>query len=140
MPALIQLCIVIATIGLLVIAAMTVRMMTRFDKATEELSRLTHALRESVVKINHVTEEARALATSLRDWVPPVQRVLDRFEVLGHRAADLSSIVFEEFEQPVFTAAAVAHGVRSGANHLLKRLMHRFTHRNSPLLGGNDHE
>ena len=33
MPALIQICIVIVTVGLLAIAMMTLRMMTRFNKA-----------------------------------------------------------------------------------------------------------
>ena len=42
MPVLVQICIVIVTIGLLAIALMTVRMMSRFfDKATEDLSQLT---------------------------------------------------------------------------------------------------
>ena len=140
MPALIQICIVIATIGLLAIALMTVRMMARIDKATAELTQLTHEVRGSVVQFDLVTHDARALVTSLRGCVLPVQRVADRFEDVGHRAADLSSALLEGFELPVFTAAAVARGVRSGANHLLRRLMYRFTHRNSTIHGGYDHE
>ena len=140
MPVLIQICIVIVTIGLLAIALMTVRMMTRFNKATEELSQLTHAVRESAVKFDLVTYEARALVASLRDCVPPVLRVVGRFDAVSRRAADLSSTILEELELPVFTAAAVARGVRSGTSHFLKRLMHRFTHRHSPIHGGYDHE
>lgn len=138
MPALIQICIVIATIGLLAIALMAVRMMTRFNKVTEELSQLAHVVRESALKFDLVTHEARALAASLRECVPPVLRVVDRFEVVGQRTADLSTALLEELELPVFTATAVARGVRSGAHHFLKRLMVRFTHRNSPNNGGHE--
>jgi uncharacterized protein YoxC len=140
MPALLQICIVIVTIGLLAIALMTVRMMNRFNRATEELSQVTHAVRESAVKFDLVTNEARALLASLRECVPPVLRVVDRLEDVGHRTADLSTTLLEEIELPVFTAAAVACGVRSGAKHLLKRLMHRYTHRHSPINGDHDHE
>lgn len=140
MPALIQICIVIATIGLLAIALMTIRMMTRFNKVAEELSQLTRAVRESAVRFDLATHEARALLASLRDCVPPVQRVVGRFDALSRRAAALSSTILEELEPPVFTAAAVARGVRSGADHFLKRLVHRVTHRHQLTHGGNDHD
>jgi hypothetical protein len=140
MPALIQICIVIATIGLLAIALMTVRMMIRFTKAAEDLSQLTHSVRGSIVQFDLVTNEARGLVGSLRNCVPPVLRVVDRFEAVGHRAADLSSALLEALELPVFTAAAAARGVRSGAGHFLKRLVNRVSHRNSSIPGGYDHE
>jgi len=126
MPALIQICIVIVTISLLAIVLMTVRMMSRFNKATDDLSQLT--------------DEARTLVVSLRDCVAPVQRVVERFEGIGQRTADLSSTLLEELEIPVFTAAAVARGVRSGANHFLKRIVNRLIHRHTPFHGGNEHE
>jgi len=140
MPALIQICIVIVTVGMLAMAIMTVRMMARLNKATEELSQLTHEARGSVVQFDRVAHETRALVASLRECVEPVQRVVDRFEDVGQRTADLSSAILEGFELPVFTAAAVTRGVRSGASHFLKRLMHRFTHRYSSIHGGYDHE
>jgi uncharacterized protein YoxC len=140
MPALIQICIVIVTIGVLAIVLMAVRMMTRFNEATQELSRLTHKVRESAVKFDLVTHEAEALVASLRECVAPVLRVVARFEDVGQRTADLSTALLGGLELPVFTAAAVARGVRSGANHFLKRLMNRFTHRYSPIDGGYDHE
>jgi uncharacterized protein YoxC len=141
MPALLQICIVIVTIGLLVIALVTVRMMSRFfRRATEDISQLSLAVRESIAQVDLVTHEAHALLTSVRECVPPVRRVVDRFEAVGQRTADLSSAVLDELELPVFTAAAVARGVRSGADHLLRRLMHRFSRHRSLIQGGNDHE
>ena len=137
MPMLVQVCIVILTIGLLVIALLTVRMMTRFfDKAAGDLSQLNLVVRESVTQFELATRETRALVAALRECVPPVQRVVDRFEAVGQRTADLSSALLEEIELPVFTAAAVARGVEAGAGHLLRRLMGRFSHRPSPNHGG----
>jgi hypothetical protein len=141
MPALVQICIVIVTIGLLAIAVLTVRMMTRFfNRAAGDLSQLTLAVRESAAQVDLVSRETRALVASLREVVPPVQRVVDRFAAVGQRTADLSSFLLEEVERPVFTAAAVARGVRSGAEHFLKRLMYRFNHRQCRTPGGHDHE
>lgn len=141
MPALVQICIVIVTIGLLAIAVLAVRMMTRFfTQAAGDLSQLTLAVRESAAEVDLVSRETRALVASLRDCVPPVQRVVDRFEAVGQRTADLTSVLLEGFERPVFTAAAVACGVRSGTEHLLKRLMNRFSHRQFQIHGGYDHE
>ena len=140
MPALIQICIVIVTIGLLAIVAMTVRMMIHISKTAKEHSQLTLAIRESVGKIDRFTDEARTLVASLHDCVTPVRRVLERFEAVGQRTADLSSTVLDELEIPVFTAAAVARGVRSGASHFLRRMVNRLIHRNTPFHGGNDHE
>ena|SRR5689334_8210909 len=140
MPALLQICIVIATIGLAAIALTTVRMMTRLNKTAAELSQLTHALRESAARFDLVSHEARALVASVRDCVPPVQRVLSRIDAVSERAADLSTTLLEELELPVFAAAAVARGVRSGANHFLKRMVNRLIHRDSPTNGDQDHE
>ena len=140
MPALIQICIVIVTIGLLATAWMAVRTLSRVGKAAEDFSLLSHAMRESIAQVDRVAHEARELVGLLQDCVPPVLRVMDRFEAIGQRTADLSSTVLDEIELPVFAAAAVARGVKSGANHLLKRLMDRFTHRHTPIPGGYDHE
>jgi len=140
MPVLLQVCVVTVTISLVVIAVMTVRMMNRMNKAAEDFSHVALAIRESASRLDRVSHEAHALAVSLRECVPPVLRVVDRFEALGKRTADLSSALLETVEPPVFTAAAVARGVRSGANHLLQRLMDRFTHRDTPNNGGYDHE
>lgn len=140
MPALVQICIVIVTIGLLGIALMTVRVMTRFDKVTEDLSQVSHAVRESAARFDLVTHETQALVASLRECIPPVQRVVDRFDAVSERAAGLSSTILEEVELPVYAAAAVARGVRSGAGHFLQRMVSRWADRHSPSDGGHDHE
>jgi hypothetical protein len=141
MPVLVQICIVIVTIGLLAIGLLTVRMLSRFFKqATAEISQLTLAVRESVAQIDLVTHDAHEVVAGFRSCLPPVRRIVERFEGVGQRTADLSDALLDELELPVLTAAAVARGVRSGTGHLLRRLVGRFTHRHSPSLGGTDHE
>jgi hypothetical protein len=128
------------TIGLLAIAWMTVRMMARFKKASEELTQLSRMVSESVARFDLGTREARDLVASLRECVPPALRVVGRCDAVSQRAADLSSTILQEFELPILAAAVVARGVRSGANQLLKRLAQRFTHRRPPIHGGYVHE
>ena len=141
MPALLQICIVIVTIGVLVIALLTVRMIARFfKKAAEDISQLTMSVRESVDQIDLVARESRELVASLRNCVLPVRRVAERFEDLGQRTADISSGILDELERPAFATAAAVFGIRLGASHLLKRLMQRFTHSSSPINGDHPNE
>ena len=136
MPALVQICIVIATIGLLGIALLTLRVISRFlDKTASDMSQLTLAARETLTQVDLTAQDARSVVASIRDCVPPVKRVVERFESVGQRTAELSSVVLGELALPVFTAAAVARGVNAGAHHLLKSLIGRLTHRHSPSNG-----
>jgi len=140
MPALVQVCIVIATIALVAVAVTLVGALVRLGRTAEDVSQLTRTARASLAQVDLVAHEARAVVSSLRECVPPVQRVLDRFEILGRRTADLSSVVLEEIEMPVHAAAAVARGVTSGANQLFRRLVERFSTRPTNSYGGNGYE
>ena len=141
MPALIQFCIVIVTVGLLALAVITLSILNRFlDKASADLSQLTLSIRDSAAQLDLVARDSRALVASLGACVSPISRVVDRFEAVGHRTADLSTALLEEIELPVLTAAAVVRGVKSGAGHFVKLLMHRSTHRHSPINGDQDNE
>jgi uncharacterized protein YoxC len=141
MPLMLQVWIVIVTLGLLAIAMLALRAMTRMlGKAAQEVSQLSLTVRESAEQIDLVAREARELAAEVRECVVPVRRVVDRFEVIGQRAADVSSAILEEVEEPVYTAIAMARGARSGATRLLQRVMHRFTTSRSSNNGDQDHE
>jgi uncharacterized protein YoxC len=140
MPTLIQICIVIVTIGMVVIAIAAVRTLARVDKAADELTQTARSVRESLVRVDRVADETRELAVSVNACFPPVQRVLDRIDVLSRRTAGLASVVLEEMERPVFTAAAVAQGARTGTRRFIELAWHRFSHRHHSIQGGNNHE
>jgi len=129
MPLLVQICVVIATVAFVAVAVTSILAIIRHGRSAE---RLTSAAHVSLAELDRVTRDAHELLASLREVVPPAQRVARRFQQLGERAADLSTAVLDEIEQPVFTAVAVARGVKIGGARLLTLLNRRFVqHRSS---------
>jgi len=141
MPLLLQVWVVIVTLGLLTVALRILQLMTRMsNRAAADIAALTLSIRESAAQIDLATRDARELVASVKDCVEPVQRLAHRFEAVGQRTADLSATLLDELEIPAFAAAAVARGVRTGANHFMQRLIHRFIPRHSPINGDQNHE
>ncbi len=136
MTLLLQICAVIVTMAIVAIAISLVRGMVKFEKATENLSELTESTQAWMAEVNQVAREARDLVVSLRDVVPPVRRVADRFEALGKRSARLSAAVLDEVEGPIRTGVAVARGVRLGTTYFLERLTQRVKRGRSATDGG----
>jgi len=137
MPSLIQICVVIVTLAFVAIVATTIFALIRLGEAT---ARLTAAAQISMTQVEGIARETHELLASVREIMPPAQRVVKRFERLGERAADLSTALLDEIEEPVYTAVALAHGVKTGTGHLLDLLTRRFAQRHSPNNGGENHE
>jgi uncharacterized protein YoxC len=137
MPPLVQICVVIVTLAFVAIVVTTVFTMIRHS---ETAARLSAAAQVSLAGVDRVVQDAQELLASVREIMPPVQRVVKRFERLGGRAADLSTAVLDEIEEPVLTAVAVARGVKTGAGHLLDLLTRRFAQPRSSNNGDQDHE
>jgi uncharacterized protein YoxC len=134
MPGWLQFLIVVVSIGLFAIALFALTTLRRLvDKVTADLSQLTQTVRESASRIDRVADEASHLLNEARGIVTPIQRVSQRVE-------GLSSSLFGEVEAPLQTATALMHGVRIGTGFLMKRLMNRITHRQSPNHRGENHE
>ena len=140
MLPLVQICVVVATLAVVAIAVAMLRAMRRVETASDHLSKLTGEFQQWIVQANEFTREARETVASFRGAVGPIRRVVERFETLGERAADLSAAVLDEAESPLRTAVAMARGVRSGTAYLLERLSHRFTHGRSATNGGSESE
>lgn len=137
MPLLVQICVVIATLAFLAIVATAILTLKRLG---ETAAQLTSEARESLTQVTRAAQETRDLVASVRDLMPPAQRFMKRFERLGERAADLSTAVLDEIEEPVVTAVAVARGVKIGAARLLNLLTRRFAQRGFSNNGERDHE
>ena len=140
MPVLLQICIVVLTVGMLVMMVASLRIMSLFGMVARDIHRSSLAVRESAARLDLIADEARTLMTSLDSCVKPVLRIANRFEGVGERVAELTTTLLEEMEAPVFTVAALARGVRAGTQRLLGNLVHRIRHRYSPNHGGLDHE
>jgi len=135
-----QICIVILTVGILVMMLVSLRMLSLFGKAAREILLVSRALRRSAARMDLVTHEARSLVASLDRCVQPAFRVANRLETVGQRIAELSTSFLDEVAAPVFTVAALARGVRAGTRQILQSLIQRLHPRHSPNHGGFDHE
>jgi len=136
MPLLLEICFVIVTIAVVAIAIATVRALSRVGKTTERINELTDEVRAWVVQLKQVTSGAEQLVGSFKDVVPPVRRVVDRFENLGMRTAQLSDAILQEVERPVLNAVAVTRAVRTGALHFFERISNRFARGRAATNGG----
>jgi uncharacterized protein YoxC len=137
MPALVQTCVVIVTVALVALVATTIIALIRLGKAA---ARWTAAAEAAVPRVERLAQETQDLLAAVREILPPAQRVVERFRRLGDRAADLSTAVLDEIEEPVFKAAAVARGVKTGTAQLLDLLTRRFVQGRSSKNGDQDHE
>ncbi len=137
MPALVQICIVIATLALIVMAVMVMIVLLRLGN---ELARLTQSIQIAIIQIEHLTQETRDTLSAVRDLVTPAKGVWQRIQRLGDRAVDLSTAVLDEIEVPVVTGIALARGVKAGTAQLLETLIRRIARRSSSQNGDQSHE
>ena|SRR2546426_11057608 len=131
MLALLQTCFVIVTIAVVAIAVAVVKEMRHFRRASDECSKLAEETRQWIDQLRNVTRDAGEVVGSIRDVVPRLRRVVDRFESIGERTAGLWDALLREVEVPVRTAVAVARGVRLGSRQFLEGLARRLTGRPS---------
>lgn len=138
MPEWLQVWIVVVSTALVAIALFAVATIKKFlDKLSSDLSLLTQTVQGSASRFDRVADQTGALLTNVKD---PIQRVVQSFEVVGRRTADLGSSLLDQVEPPLQTASALLHGVRTGTGFLVNRLMHRFTHPQTRNNGGQNHE
>jgi uncharacterized protein YoxC len=137
MPLLLQICLATVTVAIVAIAVTSIRAVIRLGEAAE---RLTSAAQVSMTQVERVVQETHELLESMREIMPRAKHVVNRFQGLGERAADLSTAIFNEIEQPALTAVAMARGVKTGMAEMLGLLTRRFGQRNSSHNGDQDHE
>ena len=137
MPVVVQICVVIVTLAIVAIVTTTILAMIRHGKAAE---RFAATAQVSLAQVDQLVREAHELMLAVRELVPPAQRVVQRFERIGDRAADLSTVVLDEIETPVLAAAAVARGVKAGSVRLIELLSRRFITHVSTKNGDQAHE
>jgi uncharacterized protein YoxC len=137
MPVLIQVCAVVVTLAMVVIAFATMRATRRLEVAGQEFSRTAEVVRESVRKAEGVAREVQELAVALKSIAPPVRHAADQFGALAERVAEVSNAMLDEVESPIRTTLAVLTGVKTGTRSLFGALARRAhgQHRN----GGGDH-
>jgi hypothetical protein len=140
MLPLVQVCISLATLAVILIAVAAVRAMFCVERATHRLTLLSAEIHQWIGQANQFMGEARETMASARGAITPIRRVVERFESIGERTANLSAAVLGEIETPIHTAVAVARGVKSVTAFLLERWSNRITHGRSATNGGSGNE
>lgn len=138
MPAIVQICIVVATVAMVATAIAAIRAMMRFEDATHEFTRTAETVRDSVEHAEAVTRQVEGLVASVQTAVAPMRRAADRLDALADRATRASHAVLDEVEPPLRNTLAVLAGLRSGTRSLIGALSRRAHHAQSN--GGSDHE
>lgn len=137
MPVLMQVCVVIVTMALVLLAFATLRTMRRFEEAAKEVAETADAFQSTVTDLKQTSGEIRELIVSLEEFTTGLKSTAARFEAVGDRAADISNLVLNEIEGPVRRAAGLVRGIKVGTGALFHRWTGRptaTTHAN----GGND--
>lgn len=124
MPAVIQVSIVVLSVALIALCIVTIRALSRFEKAMDRVSATADHLGEAITEARGLTHEAHEVLEVVSDAASRIQRVTTRFEGLSERALSVSRTVLEEVAAPVGMAAAVVRGVRSGLGLIASRLTH----------------
>lgn len=138
MTPLVQVCLVLITAAFIVVSIVTVRAMSRIEKAADEFSRTAQSVQRSMALVEDVTHEMHELVGSMGEATPQLRRAASMFGDLGVRLAHLSSALMDEVERPVQNALAVARGVRSGTAFFVNRLSQRNALRHNHRHQGND--
>lgn len=138
MSALVQLCIVVATLSMVAIAIAAIRAMMRFEAATHEFTRTAETVRDSVEHAEAVTRQVQDLVASMHSAMAPMRRTAARIEEVAERAMRASHAVLDEVESPLRTTLAVLAGLRTGTRSLIEALSRRANHMQSN--GGHGHE
>ena len=125
MPVLLQICAVLVTLAVIVIAVSVIRAVNRFVLLSDEFSRTNETIRSSVAQAEAMTRQLRELANEVQSIVPPIKRVADRVGDIGERATGLTSAVLAEVENPLRNTLALLTGVRTGTRSLLGALARR---------------
>jgi uncharacterized protein YoxC len=136
-PVLVQICVVIVTLGFVAIVASTILALKRLG---EEAAHLTAAAHSSLAQVELIVQESQDLLAQLRELAPPTREVVRGLHRVGERATGISNAVLDELESPILTAVGLVRGVRTGAFRLRELLHRRFAPGSSPNNGDQDHE
>ena len=121
MPIIVHVCVVIATIAIVVVTIMVVRLMRRLEAlsvaVTESLARVDTFLDQS----QKASIRIEGMLGSLEHMTGSVRGAVDSLQVVVQRAAGLTSSILDEVERPVQNLVGVIRAVQAGAAFLVQR-------------------
>jgi hypothetical protein len=131
MPLIAQICMVVVTIALLVVAVMAVRVMLQIrgliQTANLSLAELPGLLEET----KRASARAEELLIAFTRITRSAQVAVSQFEGLATRSSALTTALLDEVERPVTHVVGMIRGIQVGANHLLRRWKSRAESRSN---------
>lgn len=121
MSTIVQICVVVGTIAVVVMAFIAVRLMFQLQTTTKKFARgyarveqILEESRDTSRKVGELVDVLEQIAVTVRTTAGKVEGVVDR-------AASVSSTVIDEVEQPIRGVVAWIHGLRSGVRTMARR-------------------
>jgi uncharacterized protein YoxC len=121
MSTIVQVCVVIVTIAVVVLAYFAARMMFRIEATTKKLEAGYAHLEEILEDSRQTSRKVRDLIGVLEQIAHSVRSGVERIEGVVDRATSVSSTVLDEIERPVRDVVGVIRGFRAGVRALTDR-------------------
>lgn len=140
MPALVQICLLVVTLAFVAVAIATMRAMSSFEGAADEITETSESARRSIAQVHQTAREFRTLGGRFESLLPRLRSLGHRFEDASVRTMSLSKRVIEEVDAPARTAVAMASGLLTGAARFFRAVSRRPSRHRTSTNGGTDHE
>lgn len=121
MPIVVQACIVIATLAIVVLTIMAIRLMRRLEALSTAASRSLGRFDAFLEQSQKASVRIDGMLVSLEHMTGSVRASVDHLGAVVHRATGLTSSVLDEVERPVRNAVAMFRAVQAGAAFLAQR-------------------
>lgn len=125
MPSVVQVCIVVVTVAMVVVAFMAVRLFLRVETLTQSVTDGVKEIKELLDNSKHTRSKVEELLGILGGIGGSLRSAAARVENVAERAERISTTVLDEVEGPVRQAAALVHGLRTGTESLARRWANR---------------
>lgn len=139
MPLIAQICMVVVTIALAVLAVMVIRLMLQTKVLIETANRSLAELPALIETAKQTSARADDLLTAFAHITRFARAGASRFENIATRSSTLASTLLDEVEHPISELAGAIRGLRAGARFLVERWKARAGSR-SHTTEGDDHD
>ncbi|MEP7028869.1 MAG: hypothetical protein ABI960_09770 [Candidatus Eisenbacteria bacterium] len=140
MPILIQICIAVSTVALVVAAIALTRVLAQMRHTAAQVERTMVTLDQAIPSLVRTVDEARGVLDSVNHIVARADRMTGDLEIVGGKAARLSTLVVDQVLAPAAQVAALVSGVRTGASFLFDGWLKHRSSKDQPSSGGYPHE
>ena len=116
MSTLVQICVVVVTIAVVLLAYVAMRLLLQLQATTRKFE-------ERMVHLEAILEDSRQASRRVVELVGVLEGIAASVEGVVNRATSVGSTVLDEIEQPIRGAVAVMRGLRSGVRVMAERWM-----------------